>query len=504
MNGILLDLLSKNPDIEPAGESLLSIFLSAAARLESDANAIGGADLAKLLNILADAEIREGGPYRSFINSPNNDVDAATNAAIAYFLSLQNVNLPELDNLIKITIDQKKFDSKFFASEYPVVYLLARVCDKSRKHIITGHLLGCLCRNGTDQALAEASLDFIIGKNEKKPAAYNEGEKHAIDMIMDLAKQRFSSLGADLQKIAFLEIKKTMAQNPDNQMSLIAYYTKLALGKKGEKIPDKIIAQMGLANIFFWTAFIIYDNFWDCDEEASPHILPIANLFARHYTDFFDSMFSEQTGFKKMFHCLMDKLDDANTWETLHCRAAVAGNKFIIPEILPDYTDYESKYRPSSGHILGPVALLYRIGYGGNSGAVRNLTEYFKNYLIAMQINDDAHDWVEDMQRGHLSTVVNMLLQDWLTDYPGQKEIDLLADMEKLQRLFWFKTIKRASQVVIDYAQKSRLALRSLTILENPAPLEKYIILNENVANKALIEQAKSVDFIREMEVSGN
>ena len=57
-------------------------------------------------------------------------------------------------------------------------------------------------------------------------------------------------------------------------MSLMSFYTKEAFGKKGEKISDDIVAEMGLANIFFWTAFIIYDDFWDEDEEAQPRKLP--------------------------------------------------------------------------------------------------------------------------------------------------------------------------------------------------------------------------------------
>jgi hypothetical protein len=253
---------------------------------------------------------------------------------------------------------------------------------------------------------------------------------------------------------------------------------------------------MGLANIFFWSAFIIYDNFWDCDEEAQPSVLPVGNLFARHYTDFFDSLCGKE--FNGLFHRLMDKLDEANNWETLYCRTKVENGGFVIPESLPDYGNYESKFQPSSGHILGPVAMLFMFGFDADSAEVHSLTDYFRNYLIAMQINDDAHDWLEDMQRGHLSTVVVMLLEDWHTEYPGIKKIDLQADLEKLQKLFWFKTITRSSQTVLAHTDKARKALRSMKTIENFEPFEHYIIQNENVANKALAEQKKSIEFLKE------
>ena len=473
--------------------------MNATTDIERNPNAINGGTLAKLLNILAAAEIQEGGPYSSFVDSQDRDIDIAVNIAIAYFLFLQKVDLPELDSLIEKAIASKNFESKFFASGYPAIYLLAKFYNGKQKQSLIDYLSGSHCQSDLDQKLVAASLSLLKLGQDKISDEFTTEEKQIIDLVMETARQRFSHLSKDFQKAAMREIQKTIEGNPDKQMSLMAYCVRQALGQKGREITDAMVAQMGLANIFFWTAFIIYDNFWDCDEEAQPSVLPIANLYARHYVDFFGSLLKKETGFNDLFHQLMDKLDAANNWETLHCRAKVENGKFTIPEVLPDYADYELKYQPSSGHILGPLAMLYQLGFG-NSKETQSLTDYFKNYLIAMQINDDAHDWLEDMQRGHLSTVVAMLLDDWIKEYPDQKEIDLGVDLEKLQRLFWFKTIKRACQVVLDFTAKSRQALKSMATIENFEPLERYIVLNENTAKKALAEQQKSIDFLREFD----
>jgi hypothetical protein len=282
-------------------------------------------------------------------------------------------------------------------------------------------------------------------------------------------------------------------------MYLMAHYTKEALGEKANIIEDETIAELGLANTFFWTAFVIYDDFWDLDEEANPQVLPTANFYARSYVNTFTSLLPS-SNFNSLFTDLIDKLDSANTWETVYCRTEVKNNIFQIPENLPEYGNYDLKYQPASGHILGSVAIFYMLGYTDESEETRNLISYFKNYLITMQLNDDAHDWEEDLNRGHLSTVVVMLIQDWLEKHPNSKEIDLEKDLDELKEIFWFKTLSRACETAIEYTKKSKEALDSINILENKAPLEHYTIITRNVAEEALREQKKTLDILKEFK----
>ena len=143
--------------------------------------------------------------------------------------------------------------------------------------------------------------------------------------------------------------------------------------------------------------------------------------------------------------------------------------------------------------------MFYSLGYDENSKEVKNLISYFKNYLIAMQINDDVHDFEEDLKRGHLSTAIVMLLEDL---DPNQMQIDLINDLEKLKRMFWFKTVIKASKKAIYHTEKAREALKNISIIENFAPLEHYIDITENVAKRALEEQNKSVDFLNNFTFS--
>jgi len=422
---------------------LATNFIIIAAIFKHKPQIISGQDLAKILKILTDHEVQAGGPYFN----QDKQIDLTTNIAIAYFLSLNEVSLPNLGKLIKEATTLSEVD-KYLLSLFNQTIIPA----------------------GKDDSVD----DLMIAK------------------IVEVARDRFKNLDDNLKTIALEEIDRTLKKNKDKQMSLMAYYFRLALGKNGTMISDEFVTQAGLANIFYWTAFIIYDDFWDEDDKAIPRILPAANLYARHYTDFY----SQDPEFRTFFHNLMDKLDAANTWETIYCRTKVINSKFIIPDQLPEYGNYDWKFYPASGQILGPMAMLTKVGYDLESKEASDLTNYFRNYLIAMQINDDAHDYIEDMERGHLSTVVVMLLKDWKIKYPEQKEIDLVSDLKKLQELFWFKTIKTACELAVNYTAKSREALVKLHFLENPTPLAHFIDIAENVAKTALDEQQKSLDFL--------
>lgn len=493
---------------------LVTTFIINAAVFED----LDGGSLGKILNILTKQEVKPGGPYKN----EQGKIDYTLNIAIAYFLSLNKVKLKSLDLLIN-----KKVEPEFLlpkqASLSLTSYLLAKFYQDPLKEKLAGQLFkNSKNLNGLNKALAlsaahslgkkvtppkiiepQSALEALIYLNLKSDnttanGLQNEGQE-MINKILIEAKKRFSELNSDLKKIVLTEIKKTITNNKDRQMSLISYYFKLALGSKGQVISNNLIARAGLANVFFWTAFIIYDDFWDEDEAAKPSILPGANLMARDYIYFYNEILKGNHEFTIFFHSLMDKLDAANTWENLYCRAKIEKTKFIIPAALPDYKNYELKFWPAAGQVLGPVIILIKLGFELDSPEIHNLIEYFKNYLIAMQINDDAHDWVEDLKRGHLSTVTLMLVNDWKDKYPDRLEIDLINDLSKLQELFWFRTLERSCQTVLCHTEKSRKYLKTLDFIEDFRPMLRFVDIAENVAKQALNEQKRSLDLLKEL-----
>lgn len=443
-------------------------LLTLIASMESG-ESVGGIKLAQIIKRLTEIEVDEGGPY-SF-EPKQGASDVGLNLAIACFLALQDIRLPKLDAFL-----EKRLSN--VAEPFGSV-----IDDKGVRNLIDKY----------------QKLIGNVGKEEsvKQPIIYNESEQRIMDMIRKKFDDRFSNFSPALRERAKSAIEKTIRSNRDKQMSLMAYYTKVSLGKSGEGIPDELVADIGLANIFFWTAFIIYDDFWDRDEAADPRLLPIANIFARHYIDFFIAL-PDDKEFRPFFHDLMDKLDGSNAWEVENCRAKVEGNIFHIPTTLPDFGDYENKYRPASGHILSSVAILTQFGKELKTEDWGNIISYFKHYLVAMQLNDDAHDWEEDLQRGHLSTVVTLLLGDLKKSGWKKPMIDLGTDLPEIRKIFWFTTMPQYVKIVLSQTDTSRKALRSISIIEEPALLERIITTTENVARQAERESVDSEALLKE------
>lgn len=432
---------------------------------------IDGAELAQVLQRLVEHEVEEGGPYAVTPGAGLGSADVGLNLAVACFLRACDVELPKLD-----------------------VFL--------QKTLTTGPVSSVLLDEQALASLRERYSTLPVSVPADGVLEHDEAETRVMAAVRAAAVHRFGALPKGFANAAHEVVERTIAGNRDKQMSLMSHYMRVALGKKGEIFSDADIAQLGLANICYWSAFVIYDDFWDEDEAAQPRLLPVANLFARHYIDYFSHVLPADTGYRAFFHEIMDGLDAANEWEMRTCRLKRDGSRIVVPQELSDYGDFSIKFAPASGHVLGPVALLVRLGYPVRSLEVEQLIAYFRHYLIAMQLNDDAHDWKEDLERGHISTAVYLLLQEWQRAHPGRFMIDLDKDMPTLEQLFWFSVLKPLCASTLSHTARSRAALEAMGLVENYAPLERFIVRNEQLAREALVEFEKGTSFLRAFQVA--
>lgn len=424
---------------------------------------IDGVQTAGLLKCLAECECAVGGPY---VHAPGAKPDRGFNLAIHALLDTLGVTLPNLTTFLKAQRPQENGSSVY----------AQKVVDQLAARFARGH------------AVTPPSSAYTP----------STGELRMMTRIRRHAQDRFASLSPELRSAAFEIMERTIAGNPDHQMSLMTYYMRAALGKKALHITNDEIAAHALANIFFWSAFIVYDDFWDEDEAAEPRHIPVANLFARHYTDYFSTLLPPRAQFRTFVHTVMDALDVANEWEMLHCRMHIEEEVLTIPSALPPYGDYTIKFYPAAGHVLGPVGILVQLGYPIDGEEVAHFVSYCEHYLIGMQLNDDLHDWKEDLLRGHISTVVSALLARWKEKYPDRNTIHLVYDMPTLEQLFWFEVFSPLTDMVLDRSQRARSALAQMKSIENPAPLLRFVENNEHTAREAQRAKAKSDAFLRE------
>ena len=257
------------------------------------------------------------------------------------------------------------------------------------------------------------------------------------------------------------------------------------------KAQEPLLVQLGLANLYGWTAYTIYD---DClDDEGQPGLLPIASTALRYCLEAFDAALPNDRPFKTLVRQTFDMIDGANAWELAHCRFEHQGDQLIIGA-LPNYGDLAGLAERSCGHSLTPLAVLRAQGVKANSRLFRGVHQALIHYLAARQLNDDAHDWQTDLRNGHATYVVSCLLTDAGTK-PGRYSWNKL--LPPLQKQFWHDTLPRICQDISRQTALSRRSLDDLPGLKHPNALTKLLDGIDASVGETLATQNRTWRFLK-------
>ena len=493
-----------------------------AALYKINPDAVNGEALAKVVSTLTLLEIKEGGPYRTWLvpkSAPKiwQDVDPAVNSNTAYFLSLLDVRLPNINKLIDASISHGKISSPYYASDIAVIYFISRFYQgklqggliRTLKSKIRGQdqnymelalsvtallSLGCpggeptvadsikillnktlennwqpfplviekvsskkICYSGSPTLTCAFVLEALFRYKKELNPKTDSAEKHreeTFKAIIDQAKRQFPNVNPALKK-AFVGIVEKVASR-----EIVLFPQFFASSLHEEKITASFLARLSLANLYGWIAYSIYDDF--LDQEGDPPKLAIANICLRRLDEIFQTILPRKYGFYPLAKTFLDQIDTANYWETTCCRAN-SGNKIAKKE-LPKFTDLSKLAEKSIGHALGPIAILYLLGLDRSSNETVAFIAFAKNYLIARQLNDDAHDWEEDMRHGHISFPVAQVVND-----SGQLELEVETETDflKLRTIFWGCTIQKVCQEIIKHTDLARECLNKISIISD-------------------------------------
>lgn len=321
-------------------------------------------------------------------------------------------------------------------------------------------------------------------------------EKKIYKEVVRKARRRFSKLDDDLKKQALKQLGKTLKRDKNKQIVLMPYFFARTVGKRDDELKHDFLVKLGLANLYGWIAYTIYDDF--LDEEGDPKLLSVANLCLRESTTIFDTALPQKSEFHPFVRRIGDTIDAANTWEVTHCR--VDPNKLMkLAKLkslkIPDYGDYSQLAEKSLGHALGPAAILFSLGYSNKSPEVKNLMKFFKHYLIARQLNDDAHDWERDLEMGHINAVGALVLKKARQKKISFKKME--KDMTPFQEIFWYEVVADVCQAVLDNVKKARDALQQISIASQTHMFEKILSKIEQSAKQALKEREETLKFLK-------
>lgn len=484
------------------------------------------------------------------------DIDLAVNANIAYFLSLAAEPLPNLDELMHEAILSKKIISPYYPDEFPIIYYMSRALSGTKNPILAKHIMSLRNKNGDwgtpmhtalmISSLVKLGVDTNLNKSKEYllRTQHEDGSWPAEAFCLDPAidgQQYYSGSPAlttalcvealrhvetkshinpsamssedERRDFVYSEVVKTSVDNfrslspemNDNMTGIMEFFAGCDTGKdaillpyyfysslkKPSKFDHNFIINLGLANLYGWLAYTIYDDF--LDDEGKPNQLPGACVSLRRSLQMFMRVSDGNVEFMRLVDAMFDVIDTANNWELSNCRFDVEDGRITLGK-LPNFDGLDKLADKSIGHALTPIAILVRQGYSPRGSEASSVLLAIRHYLIARQLNDDLHDWQEDLERGHITFVVAQILGAMKL---RQKKLNIKRSMPSMQRQFWHETVLDVCQVVDRHVSASRKALSSCTALKKGNVID--LLLDEidriNAGTRDTVNDAK--DFIK-------
>jgi hypothetical protein len=543
----------------PYPNDLDDTFCTLAALHLYDPSMIDETVLAKSIRLLLAAETKVGGPYRTWLVPPGSepvwlDVDVAVNSNIAYFLSLVSNRLPSLDKLIGQAITSDTFSSPYYPSAYAFIYYFARAYDGPHRDRLlrrTRQLhktaptdldralcLGARVRLHDNQSLVAPVKKLLAGQRrdgswpaaafyadpEKNGKAYHNGAAalttafalealglYAASRTPSTARSKAASGSGRSREaktgVLSLARKQCRALPPDLRRTTLRSLTKLAESGNGAEITglpkmfnhsldkpygasEAFLDNLGLANLCGWLAYTIYDDF--LDEEGDPASLPSANTAMRGSLNGFLLALPDDRRFQEQVHEIFNMIDGANAWELSHCRFRRRDGMLFIGA-LPDYGGLSKLAERSLGHTLAPLAILYARKSGAET--VRHTKEALAQYLIVRQLNDDLHDWQEDLGNGHITYVVGQVLKGLNLKRGGH---DIAALTRKAGKQFWYETLPAVCRDMERRVGKGRRALVNAGIFKESGGMGALFDRQEASIRETLAQQSQAETFLKQ------
>jgi hypothetical protein len=523
---------SREAAILPYPDDLDDTFLALAALQTQGSAYCDGSVLARAAQLLIAREIGPGGPYRTWIMPAHasevwQDVDPVVNGNINYFLSRIGVRLVNLAAYFDDYVRRGRYVSRYYFGEMPVMYAIARAYTGKYASLLAPQIQNYSPKNILEIAmkiLALIELGHLRDVAERDVAALMEaaerGKWECYPFWVDPTRDGFAyyagapSLTAAFSTAAlakYLRLRPTAIQLvipaviPERSDRVVkikkmasvhcaslphalkeAALAEIAGWREVEAIllpyrmyeaiwkitavPERILDELAVANLFGWMAYSIYDDILD-EVAGSADRLPVANFFLRQLITRYDGLDQEMGGMRAIFEGVMNRMADANLQE----------RRGVALEVIAD---------KSSGHMLAALGVLRAAGYALDSREVGLMVAWFNYYLAARQLHDDAHDWKEDFLRGQVNSAMRFVME---TD---RNESYTTDDIPELKLYFWRTAIPDIVSEIKRFVGLARDVLRNLSIIENQKPLEELLSYLETSADVTLRERHEVIHFM--------
>jgi hypothetical protein len=485
------------------------------------------------------------------------DVDLAVNSNIAYFLRRVAEPLPNLTKYMDQAIISGELSSPYYPSIYPILYYIARAYPGQHSQLLADYLLtrqrdgwwdtplqtalaiSALLHLGEHAACKEAiarlietqcedgswiaeafcldptiaSQSYYSGSSTlttalvvEALAAYSKPSKRSRKRstnkrtsraetlhgrIMATATAELQQLEPNLQRESLAAIDRVQQTDTRREIALLPHFFADSLKKSLSRPLGDYALHLGLANLYGWTAYTIFDDFLD-DEGQAPQ-LPVASTMLRYSLKHFQASAPDIDSYQQLIDRTFDTIDNANSWEVSECRFVVQDGSISIGT-LPQYDDGLQLANRSLGHTLTPMGVLALAGVKPTDPRARAVRRALMHYIVARQLNDDLHDWEQDLAKGHISYVVATLLRE-LSLPPGPYKLTSLVPA--LQHQFWHTTLRSVCDTMSKHTRLARAAATASTVLSSDHIIAKLVDVIDSSTTFTLNEQQKAEQFLK-------
>lgn len=425
---------------------LLSVCVVVGSLYTVKPELLGGDVLAHVAKRLVNAESAVGGPYRN----QQGIVEPSTNFAVTFLMTNLGSPLPKVE--------------KYLAGFSRPVDMILPAYPKS------------------------AALNAARQLNTKpqKPKADNTNSK-VHKAITQRAHKETEALDEPLRSSTSAMIRKI--QRADKNHEILLFPRFFASSLKTQITTDEMLDELGLANLFTWLSYTIFDDF--IDEEGQPSLMPVATFGFQKTLRYYADMSSSQTWRHQILPIFAD-IDQANAWEIEHCRANRIDDTITF-STLPNYQQRQQLARRSFAHVLGPLIIIEQLP-DVSARQKQFVRSGLRHYLIARQLNDDAFDWRKDINVGQLSYVVTTILRS-LRIQPGSYNFEKL--LTRMQRSFWRRDIHTICEQTLTHINMARRAFADSQLFTGKGEFFALLSSIENVAKQSLANHAEQQKFLK-------
>lgn len=341
---------------------------------------------------------------------------------------------------------------------------------------------------------------YTTWQKEKGKRRLSSHQKEKEDNTMHTAirthmHEIISQFPFPLQKYMKKVATRIEKNDSHHHIFLTPYFFWQSLRKKNPPLSDDDIVQFGAANVSGWMAYTIYDDFFD--QEGDPLFLSVANASLRTFAEIYRPYLSAYPSLRPLFFRIMNTIDNANIQE-IEQRKVFQNENILLQHVPkdPESSLLRSLSDKSLGHALGAVSIMCMHGLEEQDMQLQNILALYQYLLAAKQLNDDLHDWESDLKRGHITYVIQMILNEYKKQTKGKTRISLRTHIPHLQKIFWYTSIEQGCELLDKLIQEGKRTLTRCHFIHDPTYFNEQFTALEKMREKTKTERQKALDFI--------